>query len=76
MKYQKPNPISFLQEDFPVGTQIINFGFLCDVIGYHVAGKMLIVRDVTDGVKWLADPDKCTIPVNRPVTKGIVPVFM
>lgn len=66
--YRKPDPIDFLREDFPVGIHVINFGFRAEVIGYHSLAKMLVVQDVHDGQKWLADPYKCEIvPFQKPV---------
>ena len=85
MTYQKPDSLYFfdnegrvcsLEEEFPVGIHVINFGILARVIGYHSLAKMLIVRDVYDGQKWLADPNKCTIPAQRPARQGLVPVIM
>lgn len=75
MTYQKPNPISFLEEEFPVGLIVENFGYRAHVIGYHVGAKMLIVENEEIG-KWLADPMKCTVPIQKPVREGQTPMLM
>ena len=74
MAYQKPSPISLLQEEFPCGIVVDNIGYRAKVVGYHVEARMLILEHETIG-RWLADPYKCTIPIQKPV-KPTVPVLM
>ena len=66
MKYQKPDPIGFLREDFPCGTIVENIGYRAKVIGYQITGKLLILENEEIG-RWVADPMKCTRPIQRPV---------
>ena len=66
----KPNRIpSSLEEDFPIGLIVENFlpigaRYQAVVVGYHAG--CLVVKD-NHGDKWLADPNKCTVPLQRPV---------
>ena len=75
MKYQKPNPIGAIEEEFPVGMIVENFGYRANVIGYHVGARMLIVENAEIG-RWLADPMKCHVPAQKPVPEGQLPLLM
>ena len=60
----KPNKIpSSLEEDFPIGLVVENFGLQAKVVGY-LASDLI----VSDGrCKWIADPDKCIVRPQRAV---------
>ena len=74
MKYQKPSPIAMLEEEFPCGILVSNLGYRARVIGYHVAGQLLILEHNEIG-KWLADPQKCSIPAQRP-QRPMIPMLI
>ena len=43
-------------KQFLLGTIVTNFGQQATVVGYH--NEDLILED-SDGLRWIADPEKC-----------------
>ena len=74
--YSRPQkPISPLAEEFPVGITVENIGYRAKVVGYNIGAGMLILQNDVIG-KWLADPYKCVVPIQKPVPEGQIPVIM
>lgn len=67
-----------LVETFPIGQVVENFGLRAKVSGYHWSETLgytgsIILTDVHDGSRWVADPDKCvrvSHKAGKPVRKS------
>ena len=44
---------------FDIGATVINFGQQARVVGYHGEGNTDLILEDVDGLRWIADPEKC-----------------
>ena len=46
-------------EKIYLGATVINFGQQARVVGYHGEGNTDLILEDADGLRWIADPEKC-----------------